>query len=216
MNPIARLEELRAARHRLPNPHPPDIADKPDKLTSEEETCRECRVCRAGVNLGGAPAGVPPSASLSGMSGLSGGGESESGVADRQRWGLPPVEEIPLATMTPPLRPADVALLTAHLKRQPPDVWQWIEDQAGRYAQRDNRRPFPDSLLAAMLDALLWQWEGTSSLTPPDRASRYDRVQEAARKLRDLEAAAQDAARFFVEHSQPNAREGKKLKGVKI
>ena len=32
--------------------------------------------------------------------------------------------------------------------------------------------------LAAMLDCVLWQWEYI--LTPPDRASHYDRVQEAA------------------------------------
>jgi len=141
------------------------------------------------------------------MSGLSGGCESESRVADRQRWGLPPGEEIPLATLTPTLRPADVDLLTAHMKRQPPAVWQWIEDQAGRYAQRDTRRPRPDAFLAAALDCLLWQWAELASLPPPDRASRYDRIQEAVKLLRSIE----EADRHFTEHRPALA--GEKTKG---
>jgi hypothetical protein len=141
------------------------------------------------------------------MSGLSGGCESESPVADRQRWGLPPGEEIPLATMTPTLRPADVDLLTAHMKRQPPAVWQWIEDQAGRYAQRDTRRPRSDAFLAAALDCLLWQWAELASLPAPNRASRYDRIQEAVKLLRSLE----EADRYFTEHRPAPA--GEKTKG---
>jgi hypothetical protein len=148
-----------------------------------------------------------PELRQSGQSGESGGCESESRVADRQRWGLSPGEEIPLATMTPTLRPADVELLTAHMKRQPPDVWQWIEDQAGRYARRDARRPRPDAFLAAALDCLLWQWAELANLPAPDRASRYDRIQEAVKLLRSLE----EADRYFTEH--PPAPAGQKTKG---
>jgi len=141
------------------------------------------------------------------QSGQSGGCESESRVADRQRWGLSPGEEIPLATLTPTLRQADVALLTAYIKRQPPAVWQWIEDQALRYAQRDTRRPRPDAFLAAAMDCLLWQWAELTSIPAPDRASRYDRIQEAVKLLWSIE----EAYRQFTEHRPALA--GEKTKG---
>lgn len=215
MNPIARLEELRAARKRVSNLHPPDSPDCPNSLTGERADNRENRDNRAAVKAeGGLPtprqsgqsgesgdygngSRVAPTAGpevrQSGESGESGGCESESPVADRQRWGLPPGEQIPLATLTPTIRPADVDLLTAHMKRQPPEVWQWIEDQAGRYAQRDTRRPRSDAFLAAALDCLLWEWDGIPHIMPPaDRASRYDRVQAAVRYLRSLADIARD------------------------
>jgi hypothetical protein len=92
------------------------------------------------------------------------------------------------------------------MKRQPPAVWQWIEDQAGRYAQRDTRRPRPDAFLAAALDCLLWQWAELASLPAPDRASRYDRIQEAVKLLRSLE----EADRYFTERHRATTEAGEK------
>lgn len=203
MNPIARLEELRAARKRVSFPHPPDSPDSPESLSGEGADNRENR---ATVRIeGGLRASLAPR--QSGQSGESGGCESESRVVEGQRWGLPPGEEIPLATLTPTIRPADVDLLTAHMKRQPPDVWQWIEDQAGRYAQRDTRRTGSDAFLAAALDCLLWQWAELASIPAPDRTSRYDRIQEAVKLLRSIE----EADCYFTEHRPATA--GEKTKG---
>jgi hypothetical protein len=93
------------------------------------------------------------------------------------------------------------------MKRQSPHVWQWIEGQAGRYAQRDTWRPQPDAFLAAALDCLLWQWAELASLPAPDRASRYDRIQEAMKLLRSLK----EADRYFTEQRPATAGEKTKL-----
>ena len=198
MNPIARLEELRAARKRIMTVPP---ADYPDCLTGDRAASpaenRDNRENRATDN--------PNKGRESGQSGESGGGTPESDLADRQRWGLPPAVEItPLTFFTPGLHRRDVDLLTAHLKRQPPDVWQWVERQAERYTAAARHWPRPVCEVAAMLDALLWQWEHVLTRN----AGRLDQITEAARMLRSSE----QADRYFTEHRPAPA--GEKTKGA--
>jgi len=201
VNPIARLEQLRAARERVLNLTPTDKPDKADNLRPDNQDCRECRVCRQGVMSGAGLSDGATEAGLSGMSGLSAGCNVESPNANPQRWSVPPDAEIPLATITPTLRPDDAELVTIHLKRQSPDVWKWIEAQADRYTRRDTRQPRSAAELEAALDCLLWQWEVLASVPPPDRASRYDRIQSAVKLLRSLEETDRQFAEYLAEHS---------------
>lgn len=126
----------------------------------------------------------------------------EPDVIARQRWGRPPDVEIPLSLLKPILSDRDTELVTEHTARQPAEVVRWVCQQANRYdVSASHWQPPAVRELAAMLDCLLWQWEQV--LTPPARASRYDRVQEAVRKVRDLE----EAARYFTEHQPAPAGE---------
>ena len=197
MNPIARLEELRAARRRFSELPPADKPDKSDNLTPEQASCRESRVCRVGAGLETTQAGdSTPGENLSGLSGLSGGCSSENDVWSRQRWGLTPDAGItPFTFFMPGLRRLDVDLLTAHLKRQPPAVWQWVEAQTARYAATVRHWSPVVCEVAGMVDALLWQWQPVLTR----KAGRFDQISEAARKLRDLE----DAASYFKQHPKP-------------
>ena len=230
MNPIARLEELRAARRRFLTLTPPDSPNCPNCLDEGRRENRENRENRVGDNpepatpprdnrdswdnrAGVSPESVVPSQTEPtgrelGQLGESGGVTSESDLAAEQRWGLPPAAEItPLTYFMPGLHRRDVDLLTAHLKRQPPEVWQWVEGQAERYALTARHWPRPVCHVAAMLDCLLWQWEWVLNR----KAGRFDQITEAARKLRDLEEAAQDAVRFF--NKRPPAPPNENQKG---
>ena len=117
----------------------------------------------------------------------------EPDIMARQRYGRPPDCEIPLTVLRPMLSDRDAELLTAFIERQPAPVVRWVCCQADRYdlAARQWQPPAVREY-AASLDCLLWQWEPL--LPQPDRASRYDRVQAAVRKLRGIE----DAARHFA------------------
>lgn len=92
-------------------------------------------------------------------------------VFARQRWGLWPVEPVPLATERPPLDEAGADLLTAYIRPQPVAVIRWVCAQAERY---DEARPDwqPPALceLSASLDCALWQLE--KHLTGATRAER--------------------------------------------
>jgi len=66
---------------------------------------------------------------------------------------------------------------------------RWVCVQADRYDVASSKwQPPAVRELAAMLDVILWQWE--KILSPPQNASRYDRVQESIRRLRDLHATS--------------------------
>jgi len=113
----------------------------------------------------------------------------EPDVIARQRYGRPPDCEIPLAVLKPVLSDRDVELVADFITRQPPAVVRWVCVQADRYDVAASKwQPPAVRELAAMLDVILWQWEQV--LTPPQKASRYDRVQESIRRLRDLHATS--------------------------
>ena len=118
-------------------------------------------------------------------------------IMARQRYGRPPDCEIPLTVLRPILSDLDAELLVSFFERQPAPVVRWICCQADRYdlAARQWQPPAVREY-AAMLDCILWQWQHV--LTPPDRASRAERTQEAVRLLRDLE----EAHRYFAEKTK--------------
>jgi hypothetical protein len=116
------------------------------------------------------------------------------------------VEITPFTFFMPGLHRRDVDLLTAHLKRQPPEVWQWVEAQAARYAAAARRWSPPVCEVAAMLDALLWQWQPVLTRN----TGRFDQISEAARKLRDMEDAANDLARVLARGAKRPAKAGEK------
>jgi hypothetical protein len=200
MNPIARLEEIRAARQRSANFAPPDSPNSPNSLPETGDggaDNRDNRVNRVGDNPQGANRlGEEPTARQSGELGESGGVAPEKDGPAQQRWGLAPTRELPVSLLEPRLLERDAGLLVSHFTRQPVAVGAWILAQAARYGEAVPQWATPAAHEhAAALDCLLWQWEQV--LTPPDQAGRYDRVQEAVRKLRGLEDAARDAAAFF-------------------
>ena len=126
----------------------------------------------------------------------------EPDVIARQRWGRPPDVEIPLSLLKPILSDRDTELVTEHIARQSAEVVRWVCDQANRYdVSASHWQPPAARELAAMLDCLLWQWAHV--LAPPERATRFDRIQEAVRKLRGLGRTA----RFFTEHQPALAGE---------
>jgi hypothetical protein len=132
----------------------------------------------------------------------------EPDIMARQRYGRPPDCEIPLTVLRPMLSDRDAELLTAFIERQPAPVVRWVCCQADRYdVAAPQWQPPAVREYAAMLDCLLWQWAELASLPAPDRASRYDRVQEAVKLLRSLE----EADRYFTEHRPAPA--GEKTKG---
>tara|TARA_B100002003_G_scaffold26648_1_gene22187 strand:+ start:982 stop:1536 length:555 start_codon:yes stop_codon:yes gene_type:complete len=117
----------------------------------------------------------------------------ERDVLARQRWGCPPDGEISLSLPMPRLLDKDVELLVSHFAHQPNTVIQWICDQASRYDLAvPHWKPPAIREFAAALDCLLWQWEDI--LRPPEQASRYERVQQAIKKLKELDEIAQHFA----------------------
>jgi|GEM_PF-4991739 len=125
----------------------------------------------------------------------------EPDVIARQRYGRPPEGEIPLSVLKPVLADRDAELVTAFITRQPAAVVRWVCVQADRYdVAAPHWQPPAVRELAAMLDCVLWQWGNI--LPPPDRASYFDRVQEAVRMLRDLDAEARAANIEGAQHDE--------------
>lgn len=109
----------------------------------------------------------------------------EPEIVARQRYARPPHCEIPLAAVKPSLADSDAELLENHIRRQPHTVVRWVCVQAKRYEVVTDWQPPAVREWAAMLDCLLWQWEGV--LVSPEDASRKELTQEAIQMLRDNE-----------------------------
>jgi hypothetical protein len=123
----------------------------------------------------------------------------ETDAVTRQRWGRTPRGRVAIDTALQPLPDGLAGLLERHMKAQPAEVHHWIEDHAARYARRGPGLTFPACLAVARLDLLLWQWEAV--LAPPDRTTRFARIQEAVHKLREIEAL------FYHHHETEEAAE---------
>lgn len=84
--------------------------------------------------------------------------ELQSCAISRQRWGMPPHEEFPLAEHAPRLSEEEIRLIAGAIERQPPDVMRWALEQADHY---EDVHGWPHAVcdIAGALDALLWQHE---------------------------------------------------------
>ncbi len=82
-------------------------------------------------------------------------------VITRQRWGLPPSCEIPLATRPPSLAEFDHRLVMEHMNRQPPEAIRWALDRANEYATT-RQWPARTCDVAGALDVILWQRQAAS------------------------------------------------------
>ena len=93
----------------------------------------------------------------------------------------------------PKLSGKEAELLVGYFAHQPNTVIQWICDQASRYDLAvPHWKPPAIREFAAALDCLLWQWADVLGL--PEQASRYERVQQAIKKLKELDEIAQHFA----------------------
>ncbi len=117
----------------------------------------------------------------------------ERDVWARQRWGCPPDGEIIISLLMPKLSGKEAELLVGYFAHQPNTVIQWICDQTSRYDLAvPHWKPPAIREFAAALDCMLWQWADVLGL--PEQASRYERVQQAIKKLKELDEIAQHLA----------------------
>jgi len=85
-------------------------------------------------------------------------------VIARQRWGLAPTLDIPLASGPPLLDKEQRALLVAKIQRQSSqEVLAWILSDGGQADKYETARKWPsgDCDMAAVVDVLLWQNQRT-------------------------------------------------------
>lgn len=86
-------------------------------------------------------------------------------IMARQRWGLPPPVEFPLATAPPMLSANEIHILRGAIERQVetdcPEVLEWLLGEGGQADRYADARDWTSTQCesAAMLDLLLWQRE---------------------------------------------------------